>query len=110
MFSDISYENGVIEIGSAEILRKADSREEIYNILGITSEMVEWVINNGQELNEYGDFKLYLDGNWSVSMLADSVDSIITPYLCIGNGAKYISLDFDTDNEKKLFSIIVDIM
>ena len=107
-FNGTSYDNSAVDIGTAEILRKADSREEIYNILGITPEMIEWVVNNGQEHDGY--HVLWFNGNWSISMLADSVDGITCPWISISNGVKSIILNFDTDNEKKLFSIIVDIM
>ena len=108
-FNGTSFDNSAVNIGTAEVLRKANSREEIYNILGITSDMIEWVINNGQRGDD-GFYDLYLNGNWFVSVLADSVDGITCPFIYISNGVKGIILNFDIDNEKELNSIYVSIM
>ena len=111
-FNSTNYENSAVDLGSTEELRKADSREEIYDLLGITPEMIEWVVNNGQEDEEYnGIFYLQFNENWRVEVQSDIVrveNRIMTPHISIINfGKKGFNINFDDYNGKKMDSISV---
>ena len=110
-FNSPNYENSVVNLGSAEELRKADNREEIYDLLGITPEMIEWVVNNGQENMKYnGIFYLLFNENWRVNVQSDSIKGVTCPFFRIDNGEKSIALYFESKNEETLFCMSVDIM
>ena len=101
-----------IDLGTGKSLKIANSREEIFNLLGITSEMTEWLINKGEQDNSSGETQLSMQG-FICEIQQKSVHKGINVYdahMTVGTDEKIIDLRFDNDENKSLKEISVQLI
>lgn len=101
-----------IDLGTGKLLKTANSREEIFNLLGITSEMTEWLINEGEQDNDSGETQLSMQG-FICEIRQNSVhkgNNVYDAHMTVGTDEKIIDLRFDNDENKSLKEISVQLI
>lgn len=90
------YKNDEIEIGEPLKETIKCSQDEVFTLLGITSEMMEWFKKDQEEEISYKGYRM--EFNWGSCKIRQSIphseNIYLVPYIFITNGEKSIYLGF----------------